>query len=456
MKRVSATFGLLLGALLAGSPAPAQERTAPETPARPRVPIYDPGLRPERRVLKNGVVLVVQEQRTSDRVAASVALRMGTLYEDDGVSGLSQVLMQALPKGTAKLNPIELQLRLLAHKVSIESGAGPDHGQVAIETFRESVTPALDLLAEIVLTPSFPDTSVEAARSAFMAKAADDVEGPIPATYTMFLSALYRGSPFARPVHGTVQAISECRRSDIVALHKRFFVGGNMAVAVVGNVDAKKVLAQLEKLFAAVPAGPAAEPAGGDPVPLGADTLLSAERPFMARSLVYGYPAPGYSDPDYPAFMIIDSYLRSGDRSPLVFWLPQRNQAAAVGVVYPAYPRRSSIAVHLAALPKKYQAARDSVASVMARLREQPLDEGEWGEQLKRVQNGFFFRQNEPLVRVRNYSRWEVQGVTLEYPRQFEAALLKLKPEDVRDAAARWFTHAAEATLMPPAQDAGP
>jgi len=68
---------------------------------------------------------------------------------------------------------------------------------------------------------------------------------------------------------------------------------------------------------------------------------------------------------------------------------------------------------------------------------------------VRRAQTAFFFNQNEPLVRVRNYSRWEVQGVTIEYPKQVESNLIKLKPEDVRDAARRWLTHSVEVSLTP-------
>jgi predicted Zn-dependent peptidase len=423
---------------------------------RPRVPIYDPGLPIQRKVLKNGVVLLVQEQRTSEDVAAMVALRMGTLYEDDQTAGLSQVLMASLTAGTKKLSPADLAVHLLARNATLESGASADYGQVGLQTRRGDAPEALELLAQIVLSPSFPDTAVESARSAFLAKAADDVESPMPATYSTFLSALYRGSPLARPPHGTVQALSEARRPDILALYSRLFVGGNMAVSVVGNIDGKKTMAQLEKLFLAAPAGPPPTPAPGVPEPLAADTVITGEKQILAQSLVYGYPAPGYADSDYAAFMILDSYLRSADRSPIMFWMPQREQAGAVAVMFPPYPRRSSLAVSLGTQPAKYAAARDTVAAVLGRLKTEPLDAGEWGVHVKRVQSAYFWKQNEPARRARNLSRWEVQGVTLEYPRQFETALLKLKPEDVRDAAARWFTHAAEVTLKPAGNDGQP
>ncbi|HEV8128668.1 MAG TPA: hypothetical protein VGQ14_03330, partial [Candidatus Eisenbacteria bacterium] len=160
--------------------------------------------------------------------------------------------------------------------------------------------------------------------------------------------------------------------------------------------------------------------------------------------------------PDYPAMMIVDSFLRSADRSPITFWMPQREQAASVGVMFPSYPRHSSIAVYLASQPAKYEAAKDTVAAVFARLKSVPMDEGDWGVHLRRVQNAFFWKQNEPTLRARNISRWEIQGVTTDYPKNFETALLKLKPEDVRDVAARWFTNAAVVSIEPSGRDGQP
>lgn len=432
------------------------ERVMPVLPERPRVPVYDPGLPVARKVLKNGVTILVQEQRTSEDVAAMVALRMGTLYEDDATAGLSQVVMRSLTAGTRKLTPAELQLRVSAYRMKLESGAGADYAQIGFQTVREEAPKALELLAQMVLEPSFPDTSVESARSWFLAKAAEDVEDPLFATYTTFLGVMYRGSAFERPPHGTVQALSESRRSDVLAMYRKFFVGRNLVVSAVGNVDAKKTLAQLEKLFASAPAGAPPAPGPATPQELASDTVVTAERAILARSLVYGFPAPGYTHSDYAAFMILDSYLRSGDRSPITFWMPQRELAGAVGVMFPSYPRRSTMAVHFAARPQNYDAARDTVASVFQQIKTYPFDKGEWNVHLKRVQNGFFWKQNEPVVRARNLSRWEVQGVTTEYPRTFETALLQLKPEDVRDAAARWFTHSAEVSLKPSGRDGQP
>ena len=424
------------------------ERAAPVKPP-PRVAIYDPGSPVQKKVLKNGVTILVQEERTSERVAGAVAVRMGSIYETDDDAGRGQVLIKSIVAGTQKRSPAELALKLLAAGATLESGAGPDMGQITIATTREQVDPAIDLLAECVLEPSFPDTAVDASRQRALTVAAGENESPIKAAYSMYLGAMYRGSTLARPVAGTVSGIADCSRKDIAALHQKYFVGGNMVVCFVGNFDGKKVMTRLEKAFAAAPRGAPLTPVAGDPIPLAADTSMTAERDILASCLTYGFAAPGYTDPDYAAFKIIESYLASPDRSPIAFWLPQRGLVGTVGVIYSPYPKRSSMAVYIASPPNRLGTARDTIAAVMGRLKTEPLDEGEWTAQLKRVQNGTFANQNDPLVRARSMSQCEVTGGGYDYPRRFEESLLKLNPESVRAAAERWFTHSCEAIVTP-------
>src|SRR5882762_4943718 len=61
--------------LLPGPVRGQDSRVAPGAPP-PRVPMYDPGAPVQKKVLKNGVTILVQEQRTSERVAGAVAVRI--------------------------------------------------------------------------------------------------------------------------------------------------------------------------------------------------------------------------------------------------------------------------------------------------------------------------------------------------------------------------------------------
>jgi len=446
----------ILGALLLALPAWAQERVLPDSlPERARVPIWEPGQPFLEKTLKNGVHLLVQEQRTVLSVAGVAALRMGTRYEDEETSGLGNLLLQTMVQGTSKSNGTDFLVRLRGNNATMDAGIGFDVGQVTISTDREHATGAAAILADVVLNPALADSTLESARIRASSEATFAAESPLPAAYGEFLATMYAGTPYVRHLQGLVPAIAQARHSDIVELHRKVTVGGNVTVVFIGNLDGKKVMAQLEKSFAAAAPGPAVSPAGPEPKPPGADTVVVKERPWLAHACVIGYPAPGYADPDYPAFAMIDSYLRSEDRSPIVYWMEERGDAISPGVVFTLFPTRGSIAVYFGATKDKFPADRDTTFAVFKRLRTDPLDKGEWVVQLRRVQDGFFSKQEEPLVRARMISRYVSQGLTVDYPRQFETKLLKLTPEDVRAAAERWFTHSCQVTLGPSSAPSG-
>lgn len=437
-------------ALLAAPPARAQERVVPDSlPERPRVPVWEPGQPFLEKRLKNGVHLLVQEQRTSSAVAGVAAIRMGTRYEDEETSGLGNLLLQTMVLGTSKSSPAEFLVRLRGNNATMDAGIGADVGEIAIGTDREHAIGAASILADVVLNPALVDSSFEAVRVRSSSDATFAADSPLPAAYGEFLATMYAGTPYVRHLQGLVSAIAQARRSDIVALHKKVTVGGNLTIVFIGNFDGKKLMAELEKSFGAAAPGPPNPPAGPEPTPLAADTVIVKERPWLAHACVIGYPAPGYADPDYPAFAMIDSYLRSEDRSPIVYWMQVRDDAVSPGVVFTLFPTRGSIAVYFGATTEKLSAARDTTLAIFQRLKTEPLDKGEWTVQLKRVQNGFFDKQEEPLVRARMLARYVSQGLTVDYPKQFETTLLKLTPEDVRAAAERWFTHVCQVTLGP-------
>src|SRR5258705_8051055 len=188
-----------------------------------------------------------------------------------------------------------------------------------------------------------------------------------------------------------------------------------MVVCFVGNCDGKKVLTRLERAFAAAPRGAPLTPVAGDPIPLAADTSMTAERDILASCLTFGFAAPGYTDPDYAAFKIIESYLASPDRSPIAFWLPQRGLVGTVGVIYSPYPKRSSMAVYIASPPNRLGTARDTIAAAMGPPKTEPPAPGEWAAHLKRVLKGTFANQNNPPARARALSHGESTGWGYSY-----------------------------------------
>jgi hypothetical protein len=93
---------------------------------------------------------------------------------------------------------------------------------------------------------------------------------------------------------------------------------------------------------------------------------------------------------------------------------------------------------------------------VLGRLKTQAPDDEEYAEQLKRVQDGTFASQSDPLFRARSMSQFEVAGAGYDFHRRFEQALLGLNAERVRAAAEHWLTHSCQSTIGPVKSESKP
>src|SRR5258705_53030 len=123
-----ATVGCVL-TLTPGAARSQDERAAPVKPP-PRVAIYDPGSPVQKKVLKNGVTILVQEERTSERVAGAVAVRMGSIYETDDDAGRGQVLIKSIVAGGGKKEPGRVGPQNLSGRAALASRAVPAPGPI--------------------------------------------------------------------------------------------------------------------------------------------------------------------------------------------------------------------------------------------------------------------------------------------------------------------------------------
>ena len=82
---------------------------------------------------------------------------------------------------------------------------------------------------------------------------------PIGRLVEQFLATAYVAHNYGRSGIGWPSEVSQITATEAMAFHKKYYVGSNIVVAVVGDVNAQKALPMLEKYFSKVPGGPKPE-----------------------------------------------------------------------------------------------------------------------------------------------------------------------------------------------------
>jgi predicted Zn-dependent peptidase len=151
---------------------------------------------------------------------------------------------------------------------------------------------------------------------------------PIGRLEEQFVATAYVAHNYGRSDIGWPSEVSQINATEAMAFHKKYYVGGDIVVAIVGDVDPKTDLPMLEKYFSRVPGGPKPE------------DMTTVEPPqFAEKSLVIheqtqpiymeGYHRPSYRDPDDAVYDAISDIMSNGRVSRLYRSLVEQQQIAA-------------------------------------------------------------------------------------------------------------------------------
>jgi predicted Zn-dependent peptidase len=153
----------------------------------------------------------------------------------------------------------------------------------------------------------------------------DDPQGVL---FEAFLGAVFRGTPYARPLIGSAQAIEGYTATQAHAFYQSFYAPDRAVLVAVGDLDPVKDMATLEAYFGAVPAHPTLHTPFPPPPAQTAERRVSVT--FDAQpQLVIGYHKPTYPSREAYVLDLIDALLGNGRTSRLYRRLVVQDQLAA-------------------------------------------------------------------------------------------------------------------------------
>lgn len=160
---------------------------------------------------------------------------------------------------------------------------------------------------------------------------------PIGRLIEQFLATAYVAHNYGRSSIGWPSEVSQLSATEAMEFHKKYYVGGNIVIAVVGDVDAMTAMPILEKYFSKVPARPKPE-----------DMTTVEPKQFAEKSLVIreqtqpfyieGYHRPSYHDPDDAVYDAIQDIMSNGRVSRLYRSLVEQQQIAAEAEGFSPFP----------------------------------------------------------------------------------------------------------------------
>jgi zinc protease len=295
-------------------------KTVASTVDRSKVPT--PGAPPSlklpsaaRAKLSNGLEIVVVERHSAPVVDFTLLADTGYAADASAKPGTARLAMLMLQEGTKTRSSPDISEASESLGAPLSVGSSLDRSYLGMNALSARLPESLDLYADVLLNPTFPDKELERLRGQTLATIQQEKAQPAAIVNRLMPALLFgEGHAYATPASGTGNeaSIKSLTSAELAAFYKRWVRPDNSVLLVVGDTTLAKIQPLLEQRFGAWRA-----PAEAKPVKNLSEVALAAkprvfliDRPGAEQSqIVAATVAPTRADPDYIRFVALDTLL---------------------------------------------------------------------------------------------------------------------------------------------------
>ncbi|MDQ3493001.1 MAG: insulinase family protein, partial [Chloroflexota bacterium] len=265
----------------------------------------------ERHVLANGLTLLSAHLPGRPLLNAQLVFRGGASVEPADRAGVTVLAARSLTEGTEKREAIELIEATERLGADLDAEAGWDSLVAGISVPRSRFASALDLLAEVVLSPSFPEAEVLRLRDERMNDLMQARAEPRRRIERIFPETIYSpSSPYARPLGGTEATVPAVDREAVHEAYWRLADPASAIFVVAGDLQGLSLPALVEERFGGRMEAPRLDRDVKVEAHADGPRVVVVDRPGSPQSEIrIGHLGVARSTPDFYALSVLNTIL---------------------------------------------------------------------------------------------------------------------------------------------------
>jgi zinc protease len=405
-------------------------RPAPGAPGQFEYPT------PEQLKLANGMSVYLVK-RPARIAALKLVISHGATAAPEGKSGLASLTARMLTESTKKKSSAALAEAVEALGTTIGSDASRDESDVSMTVLPADLPRALGLLAEVVVTPAFSATDFARVRAEWLDGMRGERQNPTRLATLAAIRAVY-GPLLGAPVSGSIPEVERLTAADLRDFHRQHYTPDNAALVVVGDVDARTLMAEVGKAFGAwrgkssVVRAPVTLPGAPEKT-----RVLLIDRPGAVQSAVVTLqPFPKRTDPGYEARQAMGRVLGGLFTSRLNTNLREEHAYTYGAFSQPISTRQwGALLVSTSVRTDATAAALDEIVLELKRMHDPSLGAPVRPDELARAKADLIFHLGATLEHPNHVaeeaSELFVDGLPLDYNARYPSLVSALNEEQV-------------------------
>ncbi len=282
----------------------------------------------------NGLKLLVKEDHRLPFVEFRAVFQGGVIAENATNNGITQLLARLLIKGTKTRSAEQIASEIESVGGNLDSYGGNNSFGVNAEVMSSDFTTGLELVADVILNPTFPAAQLEREREIQIAGIRSHKDDLLKSAFKSMRSELFGATGYGLDTLGTEESLTTITPEAIAAFHQKLASPENCVLAIYGDVDTAAVKAAVEKAFPAWKASVPPPSPNALPKSLNAPKRVTDSRDKKQAVVVIGFPGTKLNAEDRQAMELLQEacsdlgsrlFLRIRERLGLAYYVGAQN-----------------------------------------------------------------------------------------------------------------------------------
>ncbi|MDR4507047.1 MAG: insulinase family protein [Candidatus Brocadiaceae bacterium] len=205
--------------------------------------------------LDNGMEVILVENHASPMITAFTIVKTGSRNENAATNGSAHFLEHLLFNGTKNRTQEELYGEMDYYGGYNNAHTGPDYTNYMILMPKEFISQGMDIQADMLFRSVLPPEKFEKERGIVIEEIGKNADSPTIQADRHFLRNFYAGTPYERPVLGTVSTITHLKRDDVLNYYQTWYVPNNMILMVIGDFSTQEMVKLVREKYGPFPPG---------------------------------------------------------------------------------------------------------------------------------------------------------------------------------------------------------
>jgi len=364
----------------------------------------------------------------------------GSRDESIALNGISHFVEHMVFKGTTSRSAQQFAREVDSIGGNLDAFTGKESICFNIKVLDDNVVPALDLLSDLVLHPTFTPEDIAREQGVILEEIKMDEDNPDYLVHETFTQNFWKGHPLGRPILGTVKTVSSFTQQIVLDFYAGRFTPRNMVFSAAGHLDHDTFVVQVAEHFSSLAAGtdssilklpaPAAYP----------HITLKRKKSLEQVQLCLGVPAPPVDSPTRYAVYLLNTMLGGGMSSRL-FQAIREDKGLAYSIYSETNPFRDTgcLAIYAGTSAEKTPEVLRLTIEELRRLKEESVHEAELKRAKDQLKSNIVLGLESSSSRMANLARQEMYFGRFFSVDEITAEVESVTPADVQALARQLF-----------------